>query len=406
MRVMHVASKDLPVPAIRGGAVQLWIDKMSRLLAGYQNMEVAVVSPWDARLPEWEKVGALEHRRIRFSKPYVRVCRKWLGIDPWGYPWRVAREAADWQADIVHLHGGGSLWLPHLHKRLPDVPVVIHLHNDPCQELHKWPWRDWRNIRFLACSRYIAEVSVRGLAIPENRMDVLWNGADADDFKPRWQDEQLRRAKRQALGIPEDAVVLLFCGRVAPEKGPHLLAAAAAELMAVHSNLWCLFAGDYHDKPVAKKEEWYQTYAAISASLSAVRERVRFTGALPASEMPAVFAAGDVFVGPAQWEEPFGMVYVEAMASGLPVIACPRGGIPEIVTPETGCLVADVAELREALAPLVQSADQRQRMGMAGRQRMETCFAWPVLAGLLQQFYGGLLAGGAAGFRSATGSWR
>lgn len=404
MRIMHVASKDLPVPPIRGGAIQLWIDKVSRILAGYEGAEVAVVSPWDARLPEKEKQGSLEHRRIRFSRPYVRVCRKWLGIDPRGYPWRVAREAAGWRADIVHLHGGGSLWLPHLRKRLPHTPIVIHLHNDPCQELHKWPWRDWRNISFLACSRYIAEVSVRGLEIPEHQMDVLWNGADADDFVPRWLDEQPRRTKRQALGIPEDAVVLLFCGRVAPEKGPHLLAAAAAELMAAHPDLWCVFAGDYHDKPVAKKEEWHQTYAAIAGSLGAVWNRVRFTGALPAKDMPVVFAAGDIFVGPAQWDEPFGMVYVEAMAAGLPVAACPRGGIPEIVTQDTGCLVADVAALRAALVPLVQSADLRQRMGMAGRQRAEACFAWPVLAQQLQRFYGGLLPGCDARARPAAGS--
>lgn len=387
MRIMHVASKDLPVPAIRGGAVQLWIDKVSRILAGYEDTEVAVVSPWDARLPEREKVGNLEHRRIRFSKPYVRVCRKWLGIDPWGYPWRVAKEAADWRADIVHIHGGGSLWLRHLRKRLPHTPIVVHLHNDPNQELHKWPWRDWTNVHFLACSSYIAEVARQGLDIPEGHISIVQNGVDIADFVPRWQDPGLRVERRQSLGIPLDAIVLLFCGRVAPEKGPQLLAAAAAPLMRCNPNLWCIFAGDFHRKLVPGKPEWYQTYTSIHASLDKVWSRVRFTGPLPSREMPSVFSAGDVFVGPAQWEEPFGMVYVEAMAAGLPVVACPRGGIPEFVDATVGRLVHNETELQACLAELISAPEIRADLARAARQRALQSFSWEAVASEVEAAY-------------------
>lgn len=386
MRIMHIASKDLPVPAIRGGAVQLWIEKVAKELASQQS-EVCVVSPWVPELSLQERADGVDHRRIRFSPAYVRFFRKWLGIDPFGYHRRIAMEAVSWRPDIIHIHGGGSSWLPYLQRYQPSTPVYIHLHNDPGLELHKWPGQDWHNVRFVACSRFIADASSKALGIPADRMQVVWNGVDVEDFIPWWQDSVARSATRSALGIPVDALVLLFCGRVAPEKGPDWLAEAALPLMRENPRVWCLFAGDYHPTPDTKGGEWYKLYAEIAGTLRLVWDRVRFTGPLPPTQMPEIFSAGDIFVGPAQNDEGFGMVYVEAMAAGLPVVACPRGGIPEFVDERVGRLVTDKVHLAVELKNLVDSTELRVVLGRAGRDRAVGNFSWSTVAANVLSVY-------------------
>lgn len=391
MKVMHVASKDLPVPAIRGGAVQLWIDKVSRELAEIEGTEVAVVSPWDSTLSQREHVARVEHFRIRFSRIYVRIFRKWLGTDPFGYPWRVAKIIGTWKPDILHIHGGGSTWLPLLRKRFPDLPIVIHLHNDPGVEEHKWPFRDWHRVWFVACSRFIAEVATDVLQLPTERLSVVWNGVDCKEFKPWFIDSSIRSAQRKEWGISDEAKLLLFCGRVAPEKGPDWLAKSAASLMADDPLLWCIFVGDYHAKPVKGKEEWHATYQEINSVLSAFKDRVIFTGPISPEKMPSVFSAGDIFVSPVQGDEGFGMVFVEAMAAGLPVIGAPRGGVPEVISADVGLMVNSIESLTFKLQALLGDNDSRKNMAKAARRRAEELFSWHHAAKSLSHLYAAIL---------------
>jgi len=96
------------------------------------------------------------------------------------------------------------------------------------------------------------------------------------------------------------------------------------------------------------------------------------------SEMPALYRSADVFVFPSTWEEPFGISIVEAMASGIPVVATKVGGIPEIVREgETGRLVppGDPQSMAEAIGQLLDSEPDRQRLGAAGRSAAESRFS-------------------------------
>lgn len=391
LRISHIASKDLPVPPIRGGAVQLWIEKVGRQLA--RQHTVQIVAPWDSRQPEHETDGNLTYDRIRFGKAYNRVFRKILGVDPYGYPQRVARATANFRPEVVHIHGGGSQWLPVLRKSLPRTPIVIHLHNDPGLELHKWRYRDWGDqVSFAACSTFIRDASIAALDLPAERCAVIHNGVDVADFTPWWQADERRREMRARYGIPEDARVLLFCGRVAPEKGPQHLATAAAALMADLPDLWVVFAGDYRDQPNAAKPEWYDTYQDIRTTLAPVWNRVVFTGAHSPAEMPALYLLGDLFVAPSTGPEGFGMVFVEAMAAGLPVVGSRKGGIPEVIAPDFGGLMDDPNDLAGLLAPYLDNPELRLASGRAARQAAEQRFDWAIVADNVDALYRTLLA--------------
>jgi glycosyltransferase involved in cell wall biosynthesis len=92
-----------------------------------------------------------------------------------------------------------------------------------------------------------------------------------------------------------------------------------------------------------------------------------------------LFAGARALLFPIQWDEPFGLVMIEAMACGTPVIATRFGSVPEVVVDgETGLLVppGDVAALRAALERLLGDADLRRRLGAAARERIRERFAW------------------------------
>lgn len=390
MKVSHVGSKDLPIPPIKGGAVQLWIDKVSRALA--RTRMIQVISPWDPALPLHERHGMLCHDRVRFGRTYVRMFQKILGVDPYNYAKRVSRQLKAFSPRIVHIHGGGSMWIRPIRKAVGSEPrIVVHLHNDPGNELHKWCFREWdpRTV-FVGCSRFICRAAERSIGVRADNCHVIDNGVDTNEFRPWWEQLDTRHAIRQRYGIPPDATVLLFCGRVAPEKGPQHLANAARQLMGKHPDLWVVFVGVYRDAADPRKRDWYDTFQLIHTHLEDAWNRVVFTGALPPSQMPEMMAMGDIFVGPAEWDEPFGMVYVEAIASGLPIVATRRGGIPEVVDRSAGLLVDRPGDLSEALTQMVANPPQRLSLGRSGRALVVRRFDWSVVAGSLEAFYDSL----------------
>jgi spore coat protein SA len=114
-------------------------------------------------------------------------------------------------------------------------------------------------------------------------------------------------------------------------------------------------------------------------------------GFIPPDAMPRTYLLSDVFVGPSQIEEGLGLVFLEAAAAGLPVIATRRGGIPEVVQDrETGLLLDrqdDAEELAEKILRLLKDADLRQALGRQGRAWVEANFSWEKIAADSEDFY-------------------
>ena len=125
------------------------------------------------------------------------------------------------------------------------------------------------------------------------------------------------------------------------------------------------------------------------AAQTRVADSVRFTGAVPWSELPAHFGAGDVFAMPCRTRrggldvEGLGIVYLEASATGLPVVAGDSGGAPDAVLDgETGWVVrgGSVEESADRIATLLGDPELRQRMGERGRAWVEEKWRWDLLA--------------------------
>jgi len=209
------------------------------------------------------------------------------------------------------------------------------------------------------------------------RISVVPAAVDCERFAPRSCDPALRRR----WNVPQDAVVALYVGRMIQEKGiTELILAFAGAERPDSAYLVLVGHGDQAGR------------ARLAAEALGVGDRVRFLPGVSYRELPNHYVSADVVVAPSlttpYWEEQFGMVLAECMASGRPLITTRSGAIPEVVG-DAAVLVEPYRtdELSAALTALLTDSEARSALGNRGRLRAEGRYAVPVVAEQLAQVY-------------------
>ncbi|MEV7355207.1 glycosyltransferase family 4 protein [Kitasatospora sp. NPDC091276] len=209
------------------------------------------------------------------------------------------------------------------------------------------------------------------------RMVQLPPGVDETTFHPGSGGAEVRRR----LGLADRPVVVCV-SRLVPRKGQDTLIEAMPQILADVPDAVLLIVGGGP----------YRADLEKLADAKGVRASVRFTGAVPWEELPAHYGAGDVFAMPCRTRrggldvEGLGIVYLEASATGLPVVAGDSGGAPDAVLEgETGYVVpgGSAAAAAERIVRLLGDEELRRRMGEAGRRWVERSWRWDLLAGRL-----------------------
>ena len=322
--------------------------------------------------------------------------------------------------DLVHSHTWYANLAGHLAGLLHSVPHVISAHSlEPLR-----PWKaeqlgggyalsSWAEKTAYEAASGIIAVS-NGMredilrcypAVDPERVKVVHNGIDLEAWKhPQGQEaDAVAAATLKRLGIDPDRPTIVFVGRITRQKGlPHLLR-ACEQLPADVQVILCAGAPD---TPEIKAE--------VEGLVARLREKrtgvVWIEEMLPRPELIAVLAASDVFVCPSVYE-PLGIVNLEAMAVGLPVVGSATGGIPDVIVDgETGLLVPIEqvqdgtgtpidparfeADLAERLTTLVTDSEAAKAMGEAARRRVEEHFAWEAIAQRTMDVYNWVLAQG------------
>ena len=223
-------------------------------------------------------------------------------------------------------------------------------------------------------SRIAAAVGPKAAA----RMVQVPPGVDEKTFHPDSGGAEVRAR----LGLTDRPVVVCV-SRLVPRKGQDTLIRALPGVLARIPDAVLLIVGDGP----------YRADLERLAAGTGVADSVRFTGAVPWAELPAHYGAGDVYAMPCRTRrggldvEGLGIVYLEASATGLPVVAGDSGGAPDAVLEgETGYVVPgrDLAALTERLLTLLQDPALRARLGARGREWVEQNWRWDLLAHRLE----------------------
>jgi D-inositol-3-phosphate glycosyltransferase len=231
-----------------------------------------------------------------------------------------------------------------------------------------------------------------------DRIRVVPLGVDTDVFRP------LRQADaRRALGRDECENLVLFVGRIEQIKGIDVLLHALALLLRDRADLranTCLIVVGGAIRPDEDGSE-HEKIAELRRMVErhGMQQNVEFVGSLTQQQLRLFYAAADICAVPSLTES-FGLVALEAMACGTPVVATRVGGLQTLVTEESGVLVppGEYRSLADAMARLLDDAGLRTKLSAGARQRAQN-FTWHRVADAIEETYAELLAEVVAGAR-------
>jgi glycosyltransferase involved in cell wall biosynthesis len=238
-----------------------------------------------------------------------------------------------------------------------------------------------RSDALIAVSNYTVDELTELYGIKKEKIHVIYNGVDINKFKPRANKTKLKRD----FGLEEKQKTVLFVGRLYHRKGLETLLHSIPPVLQEFSDVKYAISGT----GFKEKEESLQK---LAKELD-IEEHVTFLGYVPDKKLPFLYAASDVFVLPAIYEN-FPFAILEAQASGLPVISTKVGGIPEFLADnKNGFLIepGDSTQLTRRVLALLQDPKLAKEMGERGRKLIEEKLSWRLITKQVGDLYHKLL---------------
>ena len=311
--------------------------------------------------------------------------------------------AAVGSAQLVHSHTWYANLAGHLAAMLYGIPHVMTMHS--LEALRPWKAEQLGGGYTVSswCERVAAASAAAVVAvsdgmkadiltaypeIPAERVRVIRNGIDTDEYRPDPQTGVLTR-----YGVDPGRPYVIFVGRITRQKGVPVLLRAASGLIPDAQLVLLAGAADTPEQ-LAEVTELVNGLHADRSGVIWIPEM------LPKADVIQLLTHATVFACPSIYE-PLGIVNLEAMACGTAVVGSRTGGIPEVVADgETGLLVpvGEPVPLAEALNALLRDPDRAEAMGQAGRKRAVSEFGWPAIAAQTADLYAELTYSGLNAF--------
>lgn len=374
MKLAIIGTEKLPVPAVRGGAVETLIDMFIQNNERHPLLELDVYSIEDNKAERTSR--RFHHTRFIYINsanplnPFYsftnRLCLKchvpfYKNI----FLMRTIRELKKRDYDWIVVENR-PLFIKPLRRQLGSkVSIALHLHNDTLN-----PDRFYAQSVIHQCDRIVSVshfINERVKAAADEhdvqKMRVLYNRIDTSLFQPSL-DAGLSRRIRKQCAIPEDRQVVLYYGRLNVGKGVLKLIQSFDRAVQQNKALYLVLCGSFPNK-----KEYQRIHPALERLPSNAYCVLNY---ITHEELPAYLSVADMIVLPSLWNEAFGLTIAESMALGKAIITTNAGAIPELIGNGSGLIIKADNQISDrlsaAIVRLAAHPDLRKVLGEKARR--------------------------------------
>jgi len=364
MRIAVLTSGILPVPAVLGGAVENLIDFYLEYNEVHHIHDITIYSvshPKTKNHPA--KTSKVNHYYyIDVNSIWAKIKRKLYfyihGEEYHHYFIEYFLEQSirhirkqDYDCIILENRPSYSLKL----KQITAAKLVYHLHNEKLTPKEPSYQDIYNAASLIICVSDFITKSVKAIEPNDTKCITVHNGIDLNAFSTKSS-----HITRQDVGLNDQDFVLIYSGRINPEKGIKELTEAMKKLTD-YPQIKLLIIGSSFFGNTTGNDNFTKE---LRESITDIQDRIIFTGFIPYQKVPSYLKLADLAVVPSMWDEAFGLTILEAMAVGIPLITTRSGGIPEICE-DVACIVNReniIEDLTEAIINLYHHPKIRAKM--------------------------------------------
>lgn len=370
MKIAIICPQGLPVPAVKGGAIETLIDVITKENEKEKKLDIDVYTIFDKdAIKESKKyknskfIFLCKHKKyIYIRNKFISFLRKILKLNiSYTYAQKVAKEIKKINYDKVIVEGDSSL-IGAISKVVPKKSLYLHIHHNPYTTNN-----DTFKNELLLCNKvigvsdFISKGIINCIGDKTFNAETLKNCTNTKIFnRELYKNEVMMYRKKYNIKL--DDIVIIFTGRPIQIKGIKELLIAFRDLTIKYKNIKLLIVGNsgFGNQVITPFEK---ELLEISKE---IRDKVIFTGFINNTAVPYMHSISDIAVVPSICEDSAPLVVLEYMASGLPLIVTNSGGIPEYVNEECAITIERndkiVENIKIALEKLIKNKELRDKM--------------------------------------------
>lgn len=377
-----ICPANYPVPSVKGGAIETLIDVFVEENEIYGKYDVVLYSYFDelafkeSKKYNNTKFVYIKERKIinKIYNFFGKIIRKIFKTEINSIFLRnVIKDIEKKNIREVIIEGNMEYVIP-IKKSNKNINIYLHIHHEAFKCFTDKTSKISNSCKkIITVSEYVRKKTCMIDGIDDKKVVTLNNCTNINLFTGENNIESKEKLRKK-YGINKSDKVILFSGRILPIKGiKELIMAFKKYCSTIEAKL--LIVGD---AGFAKsiKSEYDEELIEISKDIS---DRIIFTGFIHNKDLPMIHSIVDIAVVPSMWDEPAGLVVLEAMASKLPLIVTKSGGITEYVDNECAIVIERdekiVDNIGKALLELIRNDERRKSMGERGRRRSKK-YSW------------------------------